>query len=84
MKGIWRQILHEWKDTVFNSRCGTIPKDQFHALLKQLINIMHERAVEVLPAGFRICGLHPLKRTEMLSRLPSEIMNAGVKNAFLV
>ncbi|XP_050509990.1 uncharacterized protein LOC126886899 [Diabrotica virgifera virgifera] len=43
MKGRWRAILHEWKDSMIGSRCGTIPKDQFPALLKKLMVSMNDR-----------------------------------------
>lgn len=64
MKGKWREILHEWKDTNFGSRCGTIPKDIFRRLLKKLMDSINDRTIEILPAGFRKCGICPLNRAE--------------------
>lgn len=75
MKDKWREILHEWKDTTLGSRCGKIPKDKFPSLLKKLMDIMNNRAVDILPAGFRKCGISPLNRAEVLSRMPEEIMD---------
>lgn len=75
MKGKWREILHAWKDTTFGSRCGTIPKDMFPRLLKQLMDAINERLVDILPAGFRKTGIYPLNRAEVLSRMPEEIMD---------
>lgn len=74
MKGNWRKLLHEWKDSVLGARCETIPKDQFPALLKKLMDIMKERSNEILPSGFRKCRIYPPKKDEVLARLPEEVM----------
>ena len=64
----WRQILNEWKTS--HPKEATVPKTVFTTLLKQLVEELNK---ENLVNGFKKCGIYPLDRNQVLSRLPSEV-----------
>lgn len=70
VKIAWRKILNEWKEHIRNSRCMTVPKDEFPGLLKKLLDVLKENCAQNLIAGFRKCGIFPANRHEVLQRLP--------------
>ncbi|XP_063218661.1 uncharacterized protein LOC134528923 [Bacillus rossius redtenbacheri] len=74
MKGEWRKILSEWKETSYGSRCATIPKDQFPHLLKTLLDNLAVRGQQNLKSGFKKCGLVPLDRNKVLAKLCDSVM----------
>lgn len=74
MKGEWRKILNDWKETSYGSRCTSIPKDQFPQLLKKLVDSLNERGRQNLKSGFMKCGIAPLQREKVLERLCDSVM----------
>ena len=78
MKGNWRLILEEWKRTPYGRRSGTISKDCFPRLLKNLIDKMcsEKKAKKNLISGFRKCGICPLDKRPVIARLSSNILDA--------
>ena len=71
MKQAWRGILERWKKGA-GSLSSTIPKDVFPRLLKDLTNKIQERQSCNIISGFRECGLVPLNRAKVISKLPKE------------
>ena len=69
LKQSWRVILDEWKREVRTE--GAFDKQFFPSLLKRLVNSQESFMQKNLQSGFRACGIHPLQRSEPLSRLPS-------------
>ena len=69
LKLAWRKILCDWKAKQVTAS-GTIPKEEFPRLLKQLEQSVEFKKSENLIAGFRKCGIHPLNPQEVLKRLP--------------
>ncbi len=67
VKVMWRKILNEWKTA--HPKEATVPKSTFPSLLRQLIESIK---TENLLSGFYKTGIHPLDRTKVLSRLPTE------------
>lgn len=87
LKGSWRKVLDNWKTTGVATKSKTVTKEAFPGLLKELcINVCsgtgHGDTLtsEALIAGFRKCGIMPLNRNEVLSRLPKSYndQNAAV------
>ena len=73
LKMKWRAILDDWKQK--NVRKCSVSKDHFPGLLRKLcISLCGDDEGKLvsqnLVAGFRKCGIVPLNRTEVLSRLP--------------
>ncbi|KAJ8933679.1 hypothetical protein NQ314_013867 [Rhamnusium bicolor] len=73
MKGNWRQILNDWKNTAKGSRFSGVPKDIFPRLLKTLLTT-GRRGAENLKSGFRKCGICPLNRKVVLNRLCGNVV----------
>ena len=72
VKIAWRNILDNWRR---ESRIkGSIPKNQFPALLKSLCDRL---SADNLVAGFRASGIFPLDRKEVLKRLPQGNQDPG-------
>ncbi|CAH1984517.1 unnamed protein product [Acanthoscelides obtectus] len=67
----WRQVLLDWKNTPEGRRLPTVPKDQFHRLLKTAPDSMKETQ-SYLVNGFRKTGIYPQNVEEPLSRLPRQ------------
>ena len=70
LKIAWRKTLSEWKSKQKHA-CGTIPKDEFPALLKQVVTAVGLDKSKNLQEGFRACGICPLDEKVVLARLPS-------------
>ena len=73
LKMKWREILDEWKQRNVTKCCVT--KDHLPGLLRKLcLSVCDETEDKLvsqnLVAGFRKCGIVPLSRNEVLSRLP--------------
>jgi hypothetical protein len=74
LKEIWRSVLREWKKSPEGRSYGTLPKNAFSVLLKQLVGRLHEgNGKQNLINGFRKCGLVPFNPEEVYSRLPPEV-----------
>lgn len=69
MKGAWRDILRQWKNTKTGSCYTTLPKDMFPRLLTQLMDKIELNKVENLKAGFKKAGIHPVNKDKLLERL---------------
>jgi hypothetical protein len=71
MKKWWRQILSAWKEDCarINKNFATLPKQEFPALLKQLMEKDYQKAIV---SGFESCGLFPLNPERALAKLPKE------------
>ena len=65
LKRKWRQLLNSWKSA--HPKESTVPKTVFPKLLKELVGEMNK---ENLVSGFKKCGIYPLNREEVLSRVP--------------
>lgn len=76
VKIAWRKVLNEWNEHIRNSRCMTVPKDEFPGLLKRLLELLKENSATNLKAGFRKCGIVPANRHEVLQRLPMYTIEA--------
>ena len=73
LKSAWRAILSDWKE---KSNCtASLFKDEFPKLLKNLESQIHIRSAENMVSGFRACGIIPLDRNMVLSKLPSRRTN---------
>ena len=82
LKQSWRVILDEWKREVRTE--GAFNKQFFPLLLKRLINSQESCMQKNLQSGFRACGIHPLQRSEPLSKLPSTTsLNVSESNSSL-
>ena len=57
MKANWRRILQDWKRTLAGKKFGTLPKQQFTALLKRLVLSLKD---ENLKSRFRAFGINIL------------------------
>lgn len=79
MKGAWRKVLKEWKETAAESRCTSVPKDQFPTLLKKLWDNLHT-GPDNLIAGFRKSGIYPTDRQPVMKRLPSQSLDSSVSS----
>ena len=67
LKSIWRSILERWRS---ESRwVHAIPKDVFPKLLRQ---VFYKLKSQHLLSGFEACGLSPVNRERVLSRLPGK------------
>lgn len=69
MKGAWRDILRQWKNTKTGSCYTTLPKDLFPRLLTQLMDKIEFKKAENLKAGFKKTGIHPVNREKLIERL---------------
>lgn len=78
LKSHWREVLTNWKKTPSGSRCSTIPKDEFPRLLKQLLTAMEWGTRQNLRSGFRKTGIVPLNKQQVLSRLPSKVLEQSL------
>ena len=79
MKGAWRNVLKEWKQTAAGSRCKSVPKDQFPLLLKKMWDRLHTSSDNLI-AGFRKSGIYPIDRQQVLKRLPSHSLDSSVSS----
>ncbi|KAB0790203.1 hypothetical protein PPYR_15462 [Photinus pyralis] len=80
LKTAWRSILTQWK--LGNARNGTVPKEQFPALIKLALEKMdsvqtkhqnqaQENAIRrILINGFEATGVFPLNGERVLKKLP--------------
>jgi hypothetical protein len=69
MKIAWRKILETWKNGP-GRNSSSIPKEEFPKLLKKLMNQIDNGSCENLKSGFTKCGINPIDRNKVLSRLP--------------
>ena len=69
MKNHWQQILLEWKSQLSKNQSTILPKDQFPALLKQLLKKLGEKQKGNLISGFKKCGVFPVSAEAIKSRL---------------
>ncbi|XP_030748969.1 uncharacterized protein LOC115877041 [Sitophilus oryzae] len=84
LKIAWRRVLSEWKDTDEGIRNTNIQKQNFPPLLSKMMEIIGPNVEENLKAGFRKCGIVPLKVEEVLSRIPRSSCNPDdIQGAFL-
>ena len=73
LKSAWRAILSDWKE---KSNCtASLPKDEVPKLLKNLESQIQIHSAENMVSGFRACGIIPLDRNMVLSKLPSRRTN---------
>jgi len=71
MKEKWRNELESWRK---ESRIRkTLPKEYFPMLLKRLATACSATIGKNLISGFETCGLYPLDRTQVLSKLPKSL-----------
>jgi len=79
LKRCWRSILDDWKQRR-NTKSSTVTKEAFPGLLRELCLAVcgndesHLRS-DNLVSGFRKCGIVPLDRSQVLNRLPSDILS---------
>jgi hypothetical protein len=71
MKRRWREVLSAWKDKCDREgrNFAALPKQQFPALLRELMDKDYSEAIK---SGFECCGLHPLSQERALAKLPAE------------
>lgn len=70
LKRYWRAILDSWKKKI-NKKSQTITKEYFPSLLNKLYKeVVIEGTSNNLVSGFRKCGICPLDRSQVISRLP--------------
>nr|XP_023024930.1 uncharacterized protein LOC111513006 [Leptinotarsa decemlineata] len=70
MKIAWRQIIRNWKQTSEGQKFGTVQKDHFAKLLQQLqADVLEAKGVNLI-SGFKKCGIVPLDKNQLMSRLP--------------
>lgn len=69
MKNYWKQLLVEWKKS--NPKSSSVEKSIFPRLLKKLFDDMSATAQQNAVSGFLACGIYPLSKTKMLSKIPS-------------
>ena len=68
LKAAWKPILTKFKTSYPN--LASIPKVVFPTLLKKLQTEM-EKKPNILSPAFEKCGIYPLNRDKVLSRIPS-------------
>jgi len=81
MKVAWRKILEKFKKSGAGRKQASIPKEVFPSLLRELTNTMQENAGENIRSGFEKCGIVPVNRENVLSRLPKETSAEGASGA---
>jgi len=83
MKNYWKQLLVEWKKS--NPKSSSVEKSIFPRLLKNLFDKMSATARQNVVSGFLGCGIYPLSKTKMLSKVPSKevIPNTSVSDVLL-
>lgn len=70
LKRNWRAILDGWKKKL-NKKSQTITKECFPSLLNTLYKkVVDGETSTNLISGFRKCGISPLDRTQIISRMP--------------
>ncbi|XP_063216021.1 uncharacterized protein LOC134527346 [Bacillus rossius redtenbacheri] len=69
MKGAWRNILNEWKESDQGRKLRTIPKESFPVFLKMLVENLKEKSSQNLKSGFQACGIVPLNQDAVLKKL---------------
>lgn len=69
MKRKWREVLSWWKEECMrhNRNFATLPKKEFPALLKKL---MEKDYSESIKSGFACCGIFPFSLERALSKMP--------------
>ena len=81
LKSMWRRILDSWKGMKLSR---TVNKEVFPQLLKKLLdNVYPEERSDNLVAGFSTTGLHPLDRTKVLAKIPTDVPNLRDDNNFV-
>ena len=78
MKRQWRNILTTYKQSN-RKNVGSVPKDQFPRLLKQLMGMPNQK--QNLISGFCKCGIVPLDKTKILNRLPRDPSQGSEANS---
>lgn len=68
LKGYWRVVLTNWKDSDEGKKTPVLPKTMFPVLLKRVFEMMSKTVKANLISGFRKCGIYPLSKDELLSR----------------
>jgi hypothetical protein len=76
MKVAWKQILTNWKEKGKGRKSPSLPKDEFPKLLKLLVGKLDDNGNENMKSGFRKCGIFPVDKQQVLSRLPDQVANA--------
>lgn len=72
LKRYWRTILDEWKKKL-KKKSQTITKECFPSLLNKLYKkVVDGETSTNLVSGFRKCGIHPIDRSQIISRLPNK------------
>ena len=67
----WRSILTDWKLSKLGRKGSAVAKDKFPTLLAEVTLAMKATQVETLKSGFRACGIVPLDRNAVLSKIPN-------------
>ena len=67
MKEKWRHILEEHKR---KNRSGGMTKDGFPILLSKVMDEIEPNASNNIKAGFRECGIFPLNKEKVMSKIP--------------
>ncbi|KAB0804444.1 hypothetical protein PPYR_01414 [Photinus pyralis] len=83
LKTAWRNVLLSWKKGEGQKKCS-IPKDKFPHLLKNLLEEIHSSSESNIKSGFRKCGVCPINRQEVLSRLPEDVEEEDVTNMLMI
>ncbi|KAJ8869532.1 hypothetical protein PR048_028523 [Dryococelus australis] len=73
MKGAWRSLLTNSKETDEGRRITTVPKTIFPHLLNDLMQELAERQITNLKAGFKACGVSPLNKNEVLKKFCNSV-----------
>lgn len=72
LKRYWRAILDSWKKKL-NKKSQAITKECFPSLLNKLYKqVVDGETSTNLVSGFRKCGIYPLDRSQVISRLPQK------------
>lgn len=83
LKGNWRKLLSEWKESPNGNSESTLPKRHFPGLLKQLMESIEPSKAENLRAGFKKCGVVPVDVDILLERLPNTNQNVPFDSVLL-
>ena len=71
LKMKWRSILTDWKLSKLGRKGSAVAKDKFPTLLSEVMLAMKSTQMETLKSGFRACGIVPLDRNAVLSKIPN-------------
>lgn len=68
MKGYWRTILRNWKESPEGRKNVILSKEQFPTLLKRLVDKLKPTIQSNLKFGFRSCGIYPTDVEPLLEK----------------